>query len=122
MGRDRDGVRWVWSVAALLLMVAPSARAQSFDPWAKGREWVSVRFGYAKSSAQGAADGNVGAGFGYVRFRNSKWSLGATAAVDILGRYGNATEIESPWTVEVVRHYRWVTPARPYLGVGAGAY
>jgi hypothetical protein len=81
-----------------------------------------VRAGYAKSSAAGAADGSFGAGFGYARFRNSKWSYGAQAAVDVLGRFGDATEIESPWTFEILRHYRWRTPARPYLGVGLGAY
>jgi hypothetical protein len=81
-----------------------------------------VRAGYAKSSAAGAANGSFGAGFGYARFRNSKWSYGAQAAVDLLGRYGDATEIESPWTFEVLRHYKWRTPARPYIGVGGGAY
>jgi hypothetical protein len=81
-----------------------------------------VRAGYAKSSAAGAADGNFGAGFGYARFRNSKWSYGAQAAVDVLGRFGDASEIESPWTFEVLRHYRWRTPARPYIGLGGGVY
>ncbi len=105
-----------------MLLAATPVRAQSFDPWVKGRNWVSVRAGYAKSSALGAADGNFGAGFGFLRFRNSKWSYGAQAALDVLGHFGNATEFESPWTVEVLRHYQWRTPARPYLGFGGGAY
>jgi hypothetical protein len=106
----------------LLALGAAPLHAELRDPWAKGTEWISFRAGYAKSSAAGAADGNVGAGFGYARFRNSQWSYGAQAAIDVLGRYGGATEIESPWTFELLRHYRWRTPARPYLGFGAGAY
>lgn len=120
---ERGRARWRWpALAGLILFGATPVLAQTVDPWAKGRQWISVRAGYAKSSATGAADGNFGVGFGYARFRNSKWSYGAHAQVDILGRYGSAFEIESPWTVEMMRHYKWLTPARPYLGFGAGAY
>jgi hypothetical protein len=118
---DRNLGVWIGSLA-LLLLGAGSTEAQTLDPWAKGSEWLSVRAGYAKSSAAGAADGNFGIGFGYQRFRNNKWSFGAQVAFDVLGRYGDATEVESPWTVEVLRHYHWKTPARPYIGFGGGAY
>jgi len=121
--RDGGDARWTcWLLVGLLGLGAVPALAQTPNPWLKGRQWISVRAGYAKSTALGAADGNFGAGFGYARFRNSKWSWGAQAEVNVLGRYGDAYEIESPWTVEVLRHYQWKTPARPYFGVGAGAY
>jgi hypothetical protein len=101
---------------------AAPAEAQDLDPWVKGRQWLSVRAGYARSAAEGAADGSVGFGFGYTRFRNSKWSYAAHAQVDLLGRFGDAYEIASPWTVEVARHYHWPTAMRPYVGLGAGGY
>jgi hypothetical protein len=120
-GGTRLGWAWVVLVGVAAASAAP-ASAQDMGPWAKGRQWISVRAGYARSAAEGAADGNVGFGFGYIRFRNSKWSLGAQAAVDILGRYGDAYELEAPWTVEVARHYQWPTTTRPYVGAGGGVF
>ena len=123
MQRGMRGRRWVWlAVAGLALSNASAAAAQGVDPWTKGRQWLSVRAGYARSGAEGAADGNFGAGFGYSRFRNTKWSFGASAHIDVLGRFGDASEVESSWTAEVARHYKWNTSVRPYLGAGLGAY
>src|SRR5262249_23900318 len=65
--------------------------------------------------------GNVGAGFGFTRFRSPKWSFGAQVQFDNLGTYGSAREMESSWTLEFLRHYKWPTPARPYPGFGRGA-
>ena len=106
------------SIAAL---AASPALAQEINPWSKGRQWLSVRFGYARSAAEAAADGNVGFGFGYMRFRDSKWSYGAHAQLDILGRFGDAAEIEVPWTVELTRHFKGST-FHPYTGLGGGMY
>lgn len=119
---DRVRQGWPFVVACVLVLGALPLPAHAQDLWARGSEWLSVRAGYAKSTALGAADGNFGIGFGYARFRNSKWSFGAQMAFDILGRYGDAVEIESPWTVEILRHYRWKSPAHPYFGLGGGAY
>lgn len=124
----QSGTRWKGWIAGLALAglmgigFVSSARAADVKPWSAKTQWVSLRFGYAKSAAVGAADGNVGYGFGYTRFRNSNWAFGAHAEINVLGRYGRARELEIPWTFEVTRHYKWNTPLRPYLGVGAGAY
>jgi len=117
-------VTWIAGclLGGLLGVAASPAAAEGPNPWAKGTQWLSVRFGYAKSAAEGAADGNLGFGFGYTRFRNTKWSYGAHAQIEILGRYGDAAQIEVPWTVEITRHYAWNTPLRPYLGLGGGMY
>lgn len=102
---------------------APSAApAQTDDPWAAKRQWFSVRAGYAKSTATGAADGNYGLGFAYTRFRSPKWAFSGNASVEILGRFGDAYELEMPWTVDVARHFQWPAAVRPYLGLGAGIY
>jgi hypothetical protein len=112
-----------WILAASLLgLAATSAAAAEVDPWATGTEWFSVRGGYAKSSAAGSADGNVGFGFGYTRFHNSKWAYGGTAEWDVLGRFGSARELEIPWTLDISRHYKWPVALRPYVGIGLGAY
>jgi hypothetical protein len=114
-----------WLVAAVLLglgATCAAAAAEPVDPWATGAEWFTVRAGYAKSTAAGAADGNVGFGFAYTRFHNSKWAYGATAEWDVLGRFGSARELEVPWTLEVSRHYKWPAMLRPYMGLGFGAY
>jgi hypothetical protein len=90
------------------------------DPWSKRAQWVSLRAGYAKSGEEGSANGNVGFGAGYSRFLNRKWAAGAYLHADCLGKFGAAAELEAPLTFELVRHFRWQTPAHPYFGMGAG--
>jgi hypothetical protein len=112
-----------WMLAAAFLGVAATrAAAEPVDPWTKGAEWFTVRAGYAKSTAAGAADGNVGLGFSYTRFKSAKWSYGGTVEWNVLGKFADARELEIPWTVEITRHYKWPTDLRPYLGLGLGAY
>jgi len=92
------------------------------DPWAEGMTWASFRFGYAKSAAQFAANGNVGFGFAYTKFLSRKWSLGGSAQYDVLGKFGDASEIEIPFGVDLTRHFKWATTARPYFGLGSGLF
>jgi len=107
---------------ALGLLAASALSAQEVDAWSKGKQWLSVRAGYARSAATGAADGNIGFGFGYTRVRSTKWSFSTAASFEVLGRYGGSSEMEVPWIVEATRHYKWNTPIRPYLGAGVGFY
>lgn len=120
ISRSKPGAHAFAAVLLVGLVTAAPAFAQS--PWQKNAEWISIRAGYAKSTVEGSPDGNIGAGFGYTRFRNSKWSYGAFAHFELLGRFRRAAEIEVPWTIELVRHYRLPTTVRPYLGVGGGAF
>ena len=108
--------------AALGLLAASPLTAQELDAWAKGRQWLTVRAGYARSTATGAADGNIGFGFGYTRVLSPRWSFGAAASFEILGRYGDSNEMEVPWTLELTRAIKWNTSIRPYLGAGLGLY
>lgn len=104
------------------LFVATSASAADADPWADGSQWLSVRAGYARSAVKNAGNGLGGAGFGYTRFISPKWALGGHFQYDVLGRFGAASEIDMPFTVEMTRHFAWATPLRPYLGFGTGAF
>jgi hypothetical protein len=110
------------SIALAAASLPSQAQTADPDPWARHAQWVSLRAGYAKSNVEGSGDGNIGAGFGYQRFWSSKLALGAFVHFELLGRYGAAAEFENPWTVEVTRHFRWTPAARPYFGLGGGAF
>lgn len=129
MGRWMSTLRGAPAATALVgLTVLGFGLIRSFpawaetNPWSKHSQWWSVRAGYAKSTAEGSADGSVGFGFGYLRFWNSQWATGAYAHMELLGQYGGAAEIEVPWTLELQRHFKWNTSFRPYLGLGGGAF
>lgn len=116
--------------AALLAMVlagavaVPVRAADSADQdiIARGSQWMSVRFGYAKGTGDAAPDGLMGGGFGYRRFVLDKWSVGGFVHYDWLGRFGSATDISAPITVEAMRHSHWGANAYPYVGFGVGAF
>jgi len=105
---------------------APGSRAGSSaaagDILKRGSQWMSVRVGYAKASGRAAPNGLVGGGFGYRRFVLDKWSVGGFAHYEQLGRFEDATEVEVPLTLELIRHSRWGAAVYPYAGFGAGAF
>jgi hypothetical protein len=113
------GVFVAGAIGMIVALSALPARAQS--PWDDGKNWFSVRAGYAKSGARFAADGSYGYGFSYSWFldNNVAWTLGVSH--DLLGRYGGAAEIEVPVTTEFTRHFRWGGSTAYYLGAGVGA-
>ena len=98
------------------------ADADPLAAWNKGKTWVMLRGGYAKSTEPGAASGAVGAGLGIQRFITARWALGLIGHGDLLGKFGGAAEIEYPITLEMTRHFRWQTALRPYLGAGGGVF
>ena len=127
--------------AALLLAAAP-VHAQG-TPWDEGRTWMSVRAGYAGNRSKQAGHGGAGYGIGFSRMLSpshvNRWSvlgfeplgflpwtlfknysLGAYAQYDVLGRFGSASEIEIPATLELARHFAWKSAAHPYLAFGGG--
>lgn len=98
------------------------ANVDPLAAWNKGKTWVMLRGGYARSTEPGAASGAVGAGLGIQRFITSRWALGLIGHGDLLGKFGGAAEIEYPITLELTRHFRWPTALRPYFGVGSGLF
>jgi outer membrane protein W len=95
---------------------------QSAAPWQRDANWLSLRFGYAKSAADHHANGDIGGGFGYYHFFNRRWAAGVHTNVDMLGRFQGATEISIPVTFEMTRHIKWASDVRPYVGAGLGAF
>jgi len=126
-----NGYRVTCAAALVTLVLAcaaavPASAAGSDDAAGdvlqRGSQRLSVRFGYAKGSGDVAPDGRLGGGFGYRRFVLDKWSVGVYAHYELLGRFGEATDIMIPLTMEVARHTRWGAAVYPYVGVGAGAF
>ena len=99
---------------------APAVRLA--EAWAPGSQWLSIRFGYARSGDDNAANGNIGAGFGMTAMGKGMWSVGAYAHLEVLGRYSSASELEMPLTLEFARHTKWGAFVRPYLGLGGGVF
>jgi hypothetical protein len=91
-------------------------------PWAKGANWLVFGAGYARAGGQDAGDGLGGYGIGYEHMLSNKWSFGARIHHDVLGHLGKSYEVAVPFTAEFVRHYKWKTVMRPFLGLGGGYY
>jgi len=111
-------------VAATLLPArAVHAAAKEYlneHAFTTGAQWLSLRFGYARELGRFSPDGNVGYGIGYTRMVSRKLSLGANVQHDLLGKFGGSALIAVPATFEAVWHFRWPTPARPYVGADVG--
>lgn len=123
--RRRGGTRTgfgplaIWGVIAALSLAAVPARAA--DPWTADESWVSVRVGSAGSGARFAPRGDMGYGFGFTYFLGNQVAWSATVQHDVLGRFGEASEIEVPFTAEFTKHFKLSSTARPYMGAGFGA-
>jgi hypothetical protein len=108
------------AVALVLAACLPGGAAS--DPWQKGANWTSFRIGYAKSLDGGAPNGMGGGGFGFSRMLSDRVSLGFFVHYELLGKFGDAAQIEIPATAEYALHFRWKTALRPYVGVGVGGF
>ena len=119
---NRSGGRLLGLVGVVTaLAFGPLPARAADDAWGDDARWISVRVGSAGSKARFAAAGAFGYGFGYTWFLGKEVAWSANVQHDLLGRYGKATEIEVPFTVEFTKHFPFSTQARPYLGAGWGA-
>jgi hypothetical protein len=91
-------------------------------PWDAGALWVTLRVGFNQASYSTAGNGSVGYGFGFTRVFGPGWALAGMAERNVLGQFGDATESEIPFTIEVDRHIKLSDAFRPYVGVGGGTY
>jgi outer membrane protein W len=90
--------------------------------WDKGALWVTLRVGFNQASYSTAGNGSVGYGFGFTRMLGPAWALAGMAERNVLGQFGEATESEIPFTIELDRHIKMSDAFRPYFGVGGGTY
>ena len=140
----RPAATLIASAFAIAILAAGTARAQE-GAWAPGANWLSIYGGDAKSSGEGSANSGGGAGFGashmLSRSHVNEWnvfgfhplgflhvtifkqtSFGGTVRYDVLGRYGNASEVEIPMTADLTRHFKWKAAPHPYLSIGGGPF
>ena len=119
---SRSGAVRMGLVGMIVAMAAAPLPARAADKaWADDARWVSVRVGTAGSGAKLASSGSFGYGFSYTWFLAKQLAWSATVQHDVLERYGNASEIDVPFTVEFTRHFALSAVAKPYLGGGIGA-
>jgi hypothetical protein len=113
-------------LAAIVLSIASPALAVD-DPWAPGTGWLSFRVGYSKLAADNAPNGAAGYGFGYNRMLGSwgpfrDFALGGYVHHEVRGRRGPSVALEVPFTLELTKQIMLQGQARPYIGLGYGAY
>ena len=90
--------------------------------YAKGSNWLSFRFGYAKRTGDLTGDGLVGYGIGYTHMLSRRYAFGAGVGQDIVGHFGAQIDEAVPFTAEFQRHFNWNSSVRPYVGLGGGYY
>lgn len=90
--------------------------------YAKGSNWLSLRFGWAKRTGELAGDGFVGYGVGYQHMMSRKFAFAAGAGHDVVGHFGPQIDEAVSFTAEFQRHFKWNTVVRPYVGLGGGYY
>jgi hypothetical protein len=91
-------------------------------PWATQTNWLGVRAGYAKSTADNSGDGLGGYGIWYQHMMSNHWSIGGSVQHDLVSHFAGSYEISVPFTLELSRHFRWSPTLGTYLGVGGGYY
>lgn len=114
-------MRRALAAAAVAGLAFAGVAAAEDEPWKKDASWATLRVGPVKSLDENAPSGNIGWGFGYRRMLTNRLSLGAAFDHDLLGRFGGASLIEVPASVEMLLHFHWKTPVRPALGAGFAA-
>jgi hypothetical protein len=105
---------------ALAALAAVPAAAQE-EPWRPGTSWATARIGTARVFGEDSPGGNVGWGVAYRRMMSPKVSIAAAADHDLLGRFGSASLIQVPFSLEFATHLRWKTGLRPAIGLGFAA-
>lgn len=90
--------------------------------YAKGSNWMSMRFGWAKRTGELAGNGLVGYGLGYQHMMSRKFAFAAGVGHDVVGHFGPAIDEAVPFTAEIQRHFKWNTAVRPYVALGGGYY
>ena len=98
------------------------AHSPEAGAWDGGALWITLRAGYNQASYRTAGNGSVGYGFGFTRMLNGAWGLSGITERNVLGQFGDATESEIPFTLELDRHVKMSDQFQLYFGAGGGVY
>jgi len=114
-------MRRALALASILALVFAGVAAAEDEAWTKGASWATLRVGPVKSLDENSPGGNIGWGFAYRHMLTSRLSVGGSIDHDLLGRFGPASLIEVPASLEMLLHFHWRTPVRPAIGAGFAA-
>jgi len=90
--------------------------------YAKGANWLGLRFGYANRSGELSGDGFIGYGISYTRMLSKKYAFAAGINHDIVGHFADQIDVSVPFTGEFQRVFKTGADMRPYVGLGGGYY
>jgi hypothetical protein len=90
--------------------------------YAKGANWLGLRFGYANRTGDLSGDGFIGYGMSYTRMLSNRYAFSAGINHDIVGHFAHEIDVAVPFTGEFQRVIKMGGEMRSYLGVGGGYY
>jgi hypothetical protein len=110
--------------AAAAAVAAPSyeERRKVEGVYAKGANWLGLRFGYANKTGELSGDGFIGYGMSYTRILSSRYAFAAGINHDIVGHFAHEIDVAVPITGEFQRIVKMGGEMRSYIGVGGGYY
>ena len=110
--------------AAAAAVAAPSyeERRKVDGVYAKGANWLGLRFGYANRTGELSGDGFIGYGVSYTRMLSKKYAFAAGINHDIVGHFADQIDVSVPFTGEFQRVFKTGADMRSYVGLGGGYY
>jgi hypothetical protein len=111
--------------AAAAAAVAPKPyeqRRKEDGVYAKGANWLGLRFGYANRTGETSGDGFIGYGMSYTRMLSNHYAFAAGINHDIVGHFADQIDVSVPFTGEFQRVFKMGSEMRPYIGLGGGYY
>ena len=112
--------------AAAAAAVAPGKsyeeRRKEDGVYAKGANWIGLRFGYANRTGETSGDGFIGYGASYTRMLSNKYAFSAGINHDIVGHFADQIDVSVPFTGEFQRFIKMGSEMRAYVGLGGGYY
>ena len=110
--------------AAAAAVAAPSyeERRKVDGVYAKGANWLGLRFGYANRTGELSGDGFIGYGISYTRMLSKKYAFAAGINHDIVGHFADQIDVSVPFTGEFQRVFKTGADMRSYVGLGGGYY
>ena len=106
--------------AAAAAAVAPKRKEDGV--YAKGANWLGLRFGYANRTGETSGDGFIGYGMSYTRMLSNHYAFAAGINHDIVGHFADQIDVSVPFTGEFQRVFKMGSEMRPYIGLGGGYY
>ena len=110
------------AAAAVVVPKPYEERRKEDGVYAKGANWLGLRFGYANRTGETSGDGFIGYGISYTRMLSNRYAFAAGINHDIVGHFADQIDVSVPFTGEFQRVFKMGSEMRPYIGLGGGYY